>query len=151
MTACSSPLLLAYGKPQKLLIWSATNALILPLCFYFFGKYFALEGVYAAWLLVYPVSGVFFLLRIVRSALKIEPAEFLLNLRTPLVSSLIMALSVALFQTTLGASLSPFLSLALKAAVGTAVYLAVLKYIFNAEDITDAIRLIKSLRTRNPE
>jgi teichuronic acid exporter len=143
-TTTSTPLLLAEGKPQKLLAWSVLNAAVLPACFLLLGRAFGLWGIYSTWLLVYPFSGILTLLLIINSTMSISPAAYFRNLKTPLLSTLFMAALVLLVKFSSGSTLGMQIILPVEVFTGAAAYAAA-HWLFFREDLMASLASLRSL------
>jgi O-antigen/teichoic acid export membrane protein len=144
ITTNTEPLLLALGKPRSTLAANAVNACVLPPSFALMGSWFGIRGIYATWLVIFPITS-FFALQILERATGITPLSFLKNLRSPLIASLIMGTAVAAVGAALGGVLSPVPIVATKAAVGIISYLASAWILFRKEAV-QAVRIVFGLR-----
>ena len=120
ITNSGSAVLYALNKPRQVLYWCAVNATLLPIGFYVLGKYMGIYGVYLAWIIIFPLSGVFLMMKILRWNIGIEYRKFLSHFGETAVAILIMVgccYSVGL------AVQDPILTLVLKCAVGVMAYL----------------------------
>lgn len=147
MTASASSLLLAHNRPRELLRWSGLNALVLPLCFYLLGGHYGLPGIYASWLLVYPVTGVILLLHVLAPVIFVEPFRFLANIRAPIVSAMLMCAGV-LVVGGIVEGVSIWVVLAAKVSGGLILYPLFFRLFFPG-DFFDTVRQLKGLVARS--
>lgn len=126
------PLLLALGHPGKEFVFNFASLVIMPPAFYLFGTYAGLDGVLAAWLLVYPVV-IFLILRALRQAIDLDARAYSANLRAPVLCAALMTITTLAAGILIGPERSPLVLLLVKIAVGAITYLAAFYLLFRKE------------------
>jgi O-antigen/teichoic acid export membrane protein len=148
VTGNTAPLLLATNNPGKLLRWSAINALVLPLCFYSLGSFFGLKGIYLSWIAVYPLTGVYLLLKVIESVIGVTPLGYFRQLRAPLIATLSMTCLCILSGVILRlAGVSPIIILTLNILLGVAAY-ALSLWCFSRRRVLEIIVMLRRMRSR---
>lgn len=147
LTANVSSLLYAIGEPHRVLRWSAVMALVLPASFFVLGSRLGMNGIYFAWLVVYPLLGPVMLFRTVSEACSIPVRTLYLNFLPTILCAGIMGAAVWGGTLFLPAGLSPYFLLPLQALAGGLVYTAVYAA-FSPEELSDSFRLIRGMFRR---
>ncbi|MBP9839208.1 MAG: lipopolysaccharide biosynthesis protein [Proteobacteria bacterium] len=141
LTANISLIFLALGKPQLIFKVTAISALVLPLCFYFLGKYFGVNGIFFSWLLIYPLIGPFALIKLLKTEINLSSREFLRNLFPPILSLFSLLIAVLLFKSVL--DFAPLINLSILISVGACSYF-LSYYLIDKRDFQQIIRLIRN-------
>lgn len=120
-----APLYLALGKPKNELICNLFGACVVPPLFYFFGKLFGLNGIYAAWLLFFPFL-LSLSLYLLEKTTKIPPSHYLKSLLPATAALCGMTFALCCFAYFLSDHLSAWMLLIGKIVIGAATYLSIL-------------------------
>lgn len=137
----TASLMYALNRPKEVLKATALTAATLPICFYLFGAVLdryggedaGMYGIYAAWIFVYPLTGIIPLLEIAKKALAIEPIEYLARLRAPVLSGLTMCAGVAAIAVLGRGFLPPLALVGVEVLVGVITYPLALRLLFRRD------------------
>lgn len=132
LTTQISPLLYALGYPKKIMFVHFMSATLLPVSFLLLGKKYGLDGIIAAWFLVFPIISMLFL-RALKNTTGLTAWCYIKNLKVPLLAVSIMGIITSLCGTALSPLLPLFGLLCAKIVIGVVVYAAVLWLVFRAE------------------
>lgn len=142
ITNCGSAVLYALNQPRAVLRWTAGNALTLPIGFYLLGKYIGIEGIYLAWLCLYPITGILTMMQLLRKYLGISFVEFLKNIGSTLVATLVM---VASCLSIGGYFSNALIGLVAQCLIGAISYTLVFMFLFK-EQASSYLRMLNSFR-----
>lgn len=114
----------AIGKPKNNFYSSLLCVLILPCSFYLLGKTFGLMGIFYAWLIIYPVIGPFFQIRLLLKELDIRIKDFIPNIIEPFICVLCFALPVFLMKSAFVVDSKNIIYFTLQLLISVALYLS---------------------------
>ena len=143
-TTNTFPVLYALGKPNDAFKVSLFTALSLPPAFALMGYYMGIHGVYLAWFLVYPLTGILPLLLNLSRHTGITARAYLSAVTPAIIASCLMTLGIELVFGSLTET-HIVLSLMGKAALGVALYYLCMRYMFNSHWAM-FVGLIKDIR-----
>lgn len=125
---------LALAKGEAVLVM--TNALlmtmIMPVCFYIGVKNGGIVGLALVWVIVFPFLFVVTTWRIIR-IIDLSFFEYLKNVKTALITTLIMAGAVLIVKSMTSNMHFPAVEMAVHVTVGVIVYVAVLNFVFRRD------------------
>lgn len=145
VTVSISPLLDSLGHPKDVFRYNLASTIMLPGAFIIAGTNFGIEGVYFAWLSVYPFVAAL-MIRALSRRIKVRPVEYLLNFHGPVVSALIMAAAVAGMKI-LVEDLPVYARFSAEVVTGAAVYVGAIWTLYR-EQANDILRLRSEIRRK---
>jgi O-antigen/teichoic acid export membrane protein len=142
-----SPLLLAIDKPQALLRIRGLTALVLTPSFVIFALLLGMNGIYLVWLAIYPLTMLYGLF-VLRSFVAVSPGAYLVSLKAPICSAILLGSVVLMLTTLFSESLPASLLLVFQVLVGAFVYVGAFWLFFRA-DLFELVHICKQLLSRD--
>ena len=137
------PTIEGLGKPKRVLQYHIHAIILLPICFYL-GSFWDIEGVLISWFIGYPIL-YWSVLKSIKSYLNITMKEFILSIKSALVSTFIMVLGVFYMQSVTADWAIGF-RIMVTVASG-ALFYAGTYFLFFRSEIHDVVNGIKMLRS----
>lgn len=141
----SATLLLSLGEAQRSFRTSLVPAVVMPLAFVAGAWTWGLNGLYLAWLLVYPLVGPLFGLWMVSADLGLSVGTQLRNILSPLLASVFMALIVTALDSYAVGSAPQAVRLSADIGAGAVIGLCCLRMLYWTE-ARDALALFRRAR-----
>lgn len=149
LTTTIEPLLLALGHPRRILACNALTAVLLPPTFLVLAQRFGMEGIYASWLCVFPLTSLFAVYA-ASQCTQITMSRFLRNVAGPLVAAVLMGCATYGVRAALPAALPGTWRCASEVAAGVLVYAVLVRLLFWSQALR-IWQLVRELRDGNEE
>lgn len=143
-----SPLLLALNRPKYIFWYSAVSCLMVVPGFLILTPLYGINGVYATWLVLYPL-GLTSLLYFLHRATGIGWRQFLRNFTAPIISAAVMFVAVIGFRQYVSGLWAELIGVIAEVLVGVIVYSAVL-WSFFRDEVRNMIRTLRGVSGQNP-
>lgn len=143
LTVNTSSLFFAVGRPQPYFWWSASAAIVLPVSYYCLGSTLGLNGIFASWLVVYPLGCVIPLVYLTYRVVGVPIAGYLRAVMPPVAASIVIPFAVRGAEQISGGRVQAPLLLALEVMAGAVAYLLVLGILFPSV-LGETLRLLRS-------
>lgn len=132
ITTHNASFLLALNRPKKILLSSAITALSMTSIFYLLASTWGITGIFAAWLIFFPIFGTLVDLWIFQSVSGVSIRTYLQNILSPVVCAVVMVLACVALPLLLP-GLAPLSMLIVKIIVGAVVYVGAFRLLFKSD------------------